>query len=424
MTHALFSPFTIAGISHHTASVADMESVRFPDEEAFLTRAGDWFNGVILLQTCNRIEIMVHGSADLLANFLESEGRGGWQIWKDGDALSHLLDLAAGLDSMVIGEDQILGQLRKSLGLSESMSVADPLITLCINKAIHAGSEARRISGINRGAVSIGSAAVLLAEEQLGSLAGRHILVLGTGEMGVLVTQALAAKQLSAIYVANRTFDRAQRLAEKVHGTAVLMGDLYRYLTMSDVIICCTAAPHPVIKVDEVMEALKGRSWPLDNSRRPLLIVDIAQPRDVEEDVGKIPGVCLYTIDDLRKVNDDTAQFRKEAAEKVREFLDQELVQFTRLFNRKAADELLATLHSWAEQIRIRERDRALSRLSGCDDRLRDVTDDLTRVLTRKLLTDVTLTIRTCAERGEMKIAEDLVGAITRGEMLCSRTYD
>jgi glutamyl-tRNA reductase len=202
------------------------------------------------------------------------------------------------------------------------------------------------------------------------------------------------------------------------------MADLYRYLTMSDVIICCTAAPHPVIKVHEVMEALKGRSWPLDHSRRPLIIVDIAQPRDVEEDVGKIPGVCLYTIDDLRKVNDDTAQFRKEAAEKVREFLDQELVQFIRLFNRKAADELLATLHSWAEQIRIRERDRALSRLSGCDDRVRDVTDDLTRVLTRKLLTDVTLTIRTCAERGEMKIAEDLVGAITRGENICSRTYD
>lgn len=108
-------------------------------------------------------------------------------------------------------------------------------------------------------------------------------------------------------------------------------------------------------------------------------------------------------------------------AEQVHSFLDQELVRFIRLFNRKAADELLATLHSWAEQIRIRERDRAMSRLTGCDDRLRDVTDDLTRVLTRKLLTDVTLTIRNCAERGEMQIAEELVGAITRGDTLCSR---
>ncbi|HOL41689.1 glutamyl-tRNA reductase [Methanospirillum sp.] len=424
MTHALFSPFTIAGISHHTASVADMEAVRFPDEEAFLERAGEWFKGVILLQTCNRIEVMVHGNADLLVTFLEGEGRTGWQIWKDAEALSHLLDLAAGLDSMVIGEDQILGQLRKALTLSEEKSVADPLITLCINKAIHAGSEARRMSGINRGAVSIGSAAVLLAEERLGSLEGRHILVLGSGEMGVLVTQALAAKHLSAIYVANRTFDRARLLAEKVHGTAVPMADLYRYLTLSDVVICCTAAPHPVIRAEEVSQAMNSRSWPLDTTRRPLIIVDIAQPRDVEEEVGKIPGICLYTIDDLRKVNDDTAQFRKEAAMKVRAFLDQELTQFIRLFNRKAADELLATLHSWAEQIRIRERDRALSRLSGYDDRLREVTDDLTRVLTRKLLTDVTLTIRTCAERGEMQIAENLVGAITRGEMICSRTSD
>jgi len=424
MTHALFSPFTIAGISHHTASVADMEKVRFPDEEAFLTRAGEWFKGAILLQTCNRIEVMVNGNEDLLGRFLESEGRAGWQIWKDAEALSHLLDLAAGLDSMVIGEDQILGQLRDALTLSESVSVADPLITLCINKAIHAGSEVRRITGINRGAVSIGSAAVLLAEEQLGSLAGRHILVLGSGEMGVLVTQALAEKQLSAIYVANRTFDRAQRLARKVSGTAVPISDLYRFMTLSDVVICCTAAPHPVIRAGEVMEALKGRSWPLDKSVRPLLIVDIAQPRDVEESVRSIPGVCLFTIDDLRKVNDNTAQFRREAAEKAQVFLDQEIARFIRLFNRKAADELLATLHSWAEQIRIRERDKALSRLSGCDDRLRDVTDDLTRVLTRKLLTDVTLTIRSCAERGDMQVAEDLVGAITRGETLCSRTQD
>lgn len=424
MKDALFSPLAIAGISHHIASVADMEAVRFPDEEAFLTRASEWFKGVVLLQTCNRIEVIVHGSADLLSSFMESEGRSNWQIWDDTSALSHLLDLAAGLDSMVIGEDQILGQLRKALAMSEEKSVADPLITLCINKAIHVGSEARRLSGINRGAVSIGSAAVLLAEEHLGSLKGRHILVLGTGEMGVLVTQALAAKDLSAIYVANRTFDRAQMLAEKVDGTAVLMTDLYRYLSLSDVVICCTAAPHPVVRTDELTEALKIRSWPLDRSKNPLIIVDIAQPRDVEETVRTIPGVLLYTIDDLRKVNDDTTQFRKEAAEKVRTYLDQELVQFIRHVNRKAADEVLGSLHSWAEQLRTRERDKALSRLSGYDERYRTVIDDLTRVITRKLLTDVTLSIRACAERGEMQLAEELVGAITRGEMICSRKFD
>jgi len=193
---------------------------------------------------------------------------------------------------------------------------------------------------------------------------------------------------------------------------------------MSDVVICCTAAPHPVIKSDELNEALKVRTWPLDHSKRPLIIVDIAQPRDVEETVADIPGVCLFTIDDLRKVNDDTTQFRKEAAEQVRSYLDSELVHFIRLYNRKAADEVLASLYSWAEQIRTRERDRALSRLSCCDERMKEVTDDLSRVITRKLLTDVTLSIRACAERGEMELAKEMVGAITRGEMICSRRFD
>lgn len=424
MTDALFSPLAIAGISHHTASVAEMEGVRFGDEVAFLARAGEWFKGVVLLQTCNRIEIIVHGGSELLTEFLATEDRNGWTIWENTSALVHLLDLASGLDSMVIGEDQILGQLRKALALSEELGIADPLLSLCINKAIHTGSQARRMSGINRGAVSIGSAAVLLAEEQLGSLAGRHILVIGSGEMGVLVTQALAAKRLSAIYVANRTFDRAKRLAEKVDGTAVLMNDLYWYLTMSDVVICCTAAPHPVIREEELRETLKGRSWPLDRQTHPLLIVDIAQPRDVEDGVRQVPGVCLFTIDDLRKVNDETAQFRKEAAIEVRAFLDEELQQFTRLFNRKAADEVLASLHTWAESIRMRERDRANNRIQGCDEHVREVIDDLSRVLTRKLLADVTLTIRGYAERGEIIKAEELVGAITRGCDPCFHKHE
>ena len=424
MTGSIFSPISIAGVSHHSMSVKEMETIRFLDETDFLTRASDWFNGVVLLQTCNRIEIIVHGSSDLLVEFLSHETRSGWQIWEDAAALSHILDLASGLDSMIIGEDQILGQLRKALSQSEELGVSDPLLSLCINKAIHTGSEARRISGINRGAVSIGSAAVLLAEEQLGTLSGRHILVVGSGEMGILVTQALAAKRLSAIYVANRTFDRAKQLADKVNGTAVRMKELYRYLMLSDVVICCTAAPHPVIWADELNEVLLERKWPLDKNADPLLIIDIAQPRDVEEEVRNIQGVCLFTIDDLKKVNDNTAHSRKEAAEEVKKFLGCELEQFIHLFNRKAADEVLGSLHTWAESIRVRERDRAYNRLQSDDKRILDITEDLTRAITRKLLADVTHTIRLCAERGDMKHAMELVSVITRGDSKCSHKRD
>lgn len=420
MRPTLFAPLTIAGISHHSASVPEIEKFRFLDEATLLTQAREWFKGVALLQTCNRVELIVHGKPDILTDFLQGQGREKFTIFKDQEALSHLLDLASGIDSLIIGEDQILGQLRRSLALSEELGVASQILTLCINKAIHTGSEARRRTGINNGAISVGSAAVLLAEEQLGTLEGKRILIIGSGEMGVLVTQALAAKHLSAIYVANRTLDRARILAHKIEGTAVQMDDLYRYLALSDVVICCTAAPHPVVYAQDMKEAMKGRVWPLEGEVRPLIIVDIAQPRDVEDDVRNIEGVCLFTIDDLRQVNDNAARTRHEAATRVREYLEEELDQFIRLYNRRAADETLATLHTWAETIRIRERDRAFARLQGCDEHAREVADDLARALTRKLLADVTMSIRFCAERGEIERAEELVSAITRGEGLCS----
>ena len=421
MRPTLFAPLTIAGISHHTASVPEIEQFRFSDETEFLTQAREWFKGVALLQTCNRVEVIVHGEPDILAEYLQSQNRTHFTLFQDQEALSHLLELAAGVDSLIIGEDQILGQLRRSLALSEELGVASPILTLCINKAIHTGSEARRRTGINNGATSVGSAAVLLAEEQLGTLEGKRILILGSGEMGVLVTQALAAKRLSAIYVANRTLDRARVLAHKINGTAVPMDDLYRYLALSDVVICCTAAPHPVIRAHELSETMKGRTWPLDGEVKPLIIVDIAQPRDVEEEAGTIKGVCLFTIDDLRQVNDNTTQLRQEAAARARAFLEEELDQFIRLYNRRAADETLSTLHTWADSVRVRERDRAFARLQGYDDHAREVADDLSRALTRKLLADVTMSIRSCAERGEIARAEELVSAITRGEELCSR---
>jgi len=189
-----FTPLAIAGISHHTAKVDVLEQARFPDERAFLERARDRFRGVMLLQTCNRVEVFVHGEPDTLAGFLEKEGKSQFSICTGVDAMRHLLQLACGIDSMILGEDQILGQLKKALLMSKEADCSSPVLELCVNKAVHTGIEARRRTEINKGAVSIGSAAVILAEEQLGTLKGKHILVIGSGEIGMLVAQALAAK--------------------------------------------------------------------------------------------------------------------------------------------------------------------------------------------------------------------------------------
>jgi len=408
----------IAGISHHTANVTALEAFRFSDESSFLARAAERFKGVVLLQTCNRVEVIVQGDAEALFDFLEEEGRHGFYVREGIEALRHLLLLASGVDSMIVGEDQIIGQLKKSVTDAQVAKTCSGFLELCINKAVHVGVEVRKRTDINRGAVSIGSAAVLLAESQLGSLEGRHILVIGSGEMGRLVAQALAAKHLTAIYVANRTYLRAKVLAEKIGGRAVRLSELYHYITLSDVVISCTSAPHPIIHCNELSEAMKARCWPVEGHPRSLILIDIAQPRDVEEGAEKIDGVHLFGIDNLRSINEQTMSNRKAEAERAQQFIEDELVVFIRQLNRKTADDILAALHTWAKAVRTRERDKAVARLGSSDAKTTEVIDDLTRVLSKKLLTDATFAIRASAEAGDLKAAEALLKAITQGERI------
>ena len=413
MPEPLLPPLAVGGLVHHRAGVDALEAFRFPDEAEALAAAGQRFGGALLLQTCNRVELLVPGTGPELEAFLSGSGRSGFSLAEGSEAVRHLLEVACGIDSMIMGEDQILGQLRGALVLSREAGVLSPLLEECVNTAVHLGVEARQRTEINRGAVSIGSAAVQLAEDLLGSLGGRHILVIGSGEMGMLVTQALAARDLTAIYVANRTHGRAIELARKIGGKAVHLDELRRYLILSDVVISCTSAPHPVLKVEELKEVMKGRCWPLEGEPRPLILIDIAQPRDVEEGAERVAGIHLCTIDSLRLISEQNMETRRGEADRVRALIDEELGRCVRLLNRKAADAPLASLHTWAEQVRERERDRALKRIGQADSHTLEVVDDLSRVLAGRLLADATLAVRRAAEAGRLDEAERLVGAIT-----------
>lgn len=418
MTEHTKIPVAVAGLSHHHAHVTDLEAFRFPDETEFLRLAAGRFKGAILLQTCNRVEVMVEGEGTALADFLHELGRSGFSMQEGTGALRHLFELASGIDSMIVGEDQIIGQLKKALADAREAETAGSLLESCINKAVHVGIEVRKRTEINRGAVSVGSAAVLLAESELGTLEGKHILVVGSGEMGLLVAQALAAKHLTAMYVANRTYGRAKALADKIGGKAVRFSELYHYITLSDVVISCTSAPHPVIHCRELAEAMKDRCWPVEGHPRPIIIIDIAQPRDVEDGADRIDGVRLFSIDSLRVINEQTMSNRKAEAARAREFIEDELTLFLRQLSRKTADDILAALHTWAEAVRIRERDKAIARLGRVDDRTTEIIDDFSRVLSKKLLTDATFAIRESAEAGDLEAAEALVKAIMQGEGL------
>jgi len=418
MTEPTAAHIAIAGVSHHTAKVTELEAFRFPDEQAFLKLAGERFKGALLLQTCNRVEIIIEGDRVALQDLLSELNRTGFFILEGREALRHLFSLASGIDSMIVGEDQIIGQLKKALADGQDAGTSNSFLELCINKAVHVGVEVRKRTMINRGAVSVGSAAVLLAESQLGSLAGKHILVIGSGEMGLLVAQALAAKHLTAMYVANRTYQRAVILAAKIGGKAVRLSELYHYITLSDVVISCTSAPHPIIHVKDLRQAMKDRCWPVEGHPRPIIIIDIAQPRDVEDGADAIDGVSLFTIDNLRMINEQTMSTRKSEAKRAHAFVTGELELFLRQLQRKSADDILASLHTWAEAVRIRERDKAIARLGDPDERTVEIVDDLTRVLAKKLLTDATFAIRASAEAGDLPSAESLVKAITQGEKM------
>ena len=418
MTEPESIPLAIAGVSHHTANVTALEGFRFSREAEFLEAASARFKGILLLQTCNRVEVMVEGDMDELRSFLTGLGRKEFFVHEGKGALRHLFALASGIDSMIVGEDQIIGQLKKALSDAQEAQTSGSFLETCINKAVHVGVEVRQRTQINRGAVSVGSAAVLLAEAEIGSLAGKHILVIGSGEMGLLVAQALAAKHLTAMYVANRTYGRAVILASKIGGKAVKLSELYHYITLSDVVISCTSAPHPVIHRKDLAHAMKDRCWPVEGHPRPLILIDIAQPRDVEEGADSIDGVHLFTIDNLRSINEQTMSTRKAEADHAHEFVDAELGIFLRHLHRKSADDALASLHTWAESVRLRERDRAIARLSPADKKTADIVDDLSRVLAKKLLTDLTFSIRSSAEEGDLETVDALVKAITQGERI------
>jgi glutamyl-tRNA reductase len=421
MTEPAGVQIAIAGVSHHTANVTVIESFRFAGEPEFLAAAKARFAGAILLQTCNRVEVIVEGNQHALREFLAEQGRAGFFVHDDIGALRHLFALASGIDSMIVGEDQIIGQLKKALADGQEAGTTSPLLEHCVTKAIHVGIEVRKRTSINRGAVSIGSAAVQLAEAEIGSLEGKHILVVGSGEMGLLVAQALGAKKLTAMYVANRTYGRAVILADKIGGKAVRLSELYHYITLSDVVISCTSAPHPVIHKKELAHAMKDRCWPVEGHPRPLILIDIAQPRDVEEGADAIDGVRLLTIDNLRLINEQTMSTRMAEAGRAHAFVEAELDIFLRHLNRRSADDVLASLHTWAETVRVRERDRALARLGTLDPKSTEIIDNLTRVLAKKIITDITFSIRASAEEGDLHTAEALVKAVTGGDRFPSR---
>jgi glutamyl-tRNA reductase len=397
-------------ITHAKASIEDIESAWHGAVEDLLhvLHSHELVHECVVLMTCNRVEVYVVSpkGSKVLFEYVKKMGVPDRIIeFNDHEeSLIHLMRVACGLESMIVGEDQILGQVKELYHTAREAGVTGKVLDTAYEKVIHVGKRVRAETRINKGSVSIGSAAVDLAEAELGTLQGKTVVVIGAGAMGSLVAHALAHKDVSAVYVANRTFDRGEALARELDGIAVPYDEKNRYIASSDVVISATSAPHPVLTAEIMRPILKDRSDHGDRCH-DLLMIDIANPRDIEDPVADLPGVKLYNIDGLKAISDSNLHKRMQEIEKVEKIIEDEYDLLTIQYKRQQADKVISSLYSQIEDLRIREREHAIKRLSAkhtLGDFERSVLDDLTHAITNKVLAEPTKTLRDAAAEDDI----------------------
>lgn len=364
----------------------------------------------VVLKTCNRVEIYIVSpkSSSVLFSFAKEMGASThiMDFYGHDESLEHLLRLSGGLESMIVGEDQILGQIKDLYAYSKKTGTTGKILDTAFEKAIQVGKRIRNETRINKGSVSIGSAAVDLAEDIFGGLTGKNVLVIGAGEIGVLVAKALAEKDIEAIYIANRTYKKAEEIAYELGGHAVRLDDIRGYLPGADVVISGTGAPHYILTREIVEKAIQGRG-------RKLLLIDIANPRDIEESVVELENVELCNIDNLRVISERTLKMRKEEAKKAEAIIQEEIRLLNLQYKRQKADRLISELYKQVYDVRVRERQKAVSRLCAyhtIGEIETEVLDDLTHSIVNKILAEPTKVLRQAAELGN----EEFLDVVSR----------
>ena len=386
-------------VDHKIADIQSMENISKDIDELFWELQEKYsINEYVEISTCNRKEYYVHSDYICEDEELLSHDNQSIIIEYDQSAIMHLLRMTSGLESMIVGEDQILGQVKDSKNKSVKNHHCGKVLDTVFTKAIHVGQVVRNKTNINKGSVSIGSAAIDLAEKHMGCLDDKSVLVIGAGKMGRLVAKALAEKDLNAIFVANRTYYVAVELAEDLGGEAILFNDLEKYLAEADLVISATSAPHTIID--------KKRLLGIDMDYEDLMMVDIANPRDISEDVLEI-GVKLFNIDDLREIADENTQLRINEFGEAENIINEEYLLLKESFKIMEVDSILANLRISMEEIRQRETQKASVKLADVDGSVK-ILDNLTNSIVNKIFFDISKKVKNAAKQED----QDVLAAI------------
>jgi glutamyl-tRNA reductase len=411
----------LVGINHNSASIDVRERLAITDYElpealGALADMPEVIEGA-LLSTCNRTEAYAvlradaGDGAEVLARYLVNQhglSRKDFEkhlyCYRDGAAANHLFSVAAGIDSMILGEPDIQRQVKSALDSAQTARTAGTLLNTLFQNALVVGKRVRTETGIARGAVSVGAAAVDLATQIFGdSLEGNTVLVLGAGKMSELTARHLLARGAPAVLVANRTYDRAVKLAAQIGGEARHFEELPKALLSADIVVCSTAAPHPVVTRDLIRSVMRARH------HRPLFLIDIAVPRDVEPSVGDLESVYVYNIDDLKQLVDGSRQARAAEIARAREMIEAAVADYLHWRRSLEVAPLVVAVREKLEAVRLGEAARLRARLPGLSDKEWKAVEAAMQAITNKIAHPATFAIRDAAGAEDGSAALDAI---------------
>jgi glutamyl-tRNA reductase len=410
--------FNILGINHKSAPVALREKVAFSEDRlAAALRTLRQENGiaeVVILSTCNRTEVYWTGLATgaELTQWLESHHGNNLDlassvyVHQESRAVEHAFSVASGLDSMVLGEAQILGQLKDAYRVAMELGSTGPMLNKLFQAAFSAAKRIRSETGIGANAVSLAGATVSLARRVYSDLSAHTTLMIGAGEMNALTARHFVSAGVKRLVIANRTLSRAQTLASELHGHAAGLQDLDKELAEADIVIACTASPTPLVTKRAAALAIKARR------RRPIFMVDMAVPRNIEPAVAELEDVYLFSIDDLEQLVGENLQQREAAARDAKLLIEEEVARFLAESRAQDAGPAIRLMREQAEAIRRQTVDQARRMLGGGRPQ-EEVIEYLANTLMNRLLHGPTQALRQAAESANKELAQTIARLLT-----------
>ena len=400
--------FQLIGVNHNTAPLDLREKLAIPESrlsEALQQLVQDaCITGGLILSTCNRVEIMVEtksASADLrsfLGSYFDitiAEIEPHLYEYRQGDAIHHLFRVAASLDSMVVGEPQILGQVKEAYTAARAAGTISPQLDRLLTRAFAAAKKVRTETEVGSCAVSVASIAVELAQKIFGSLENKHVYLVGAGEMSELAARHLIARGASSIFVSSCSYDRAAKLATAVNGKAIRFEALYDKCHLADIVITSTAAPHAIFRREHGELFLKRRH------NRPMFFIDISVPRNVDPEMKKLDGILVYDMDDLQKTVAEHVANRRKEAERAEAIVTAEVERFRAGLQILDVVPTIVWLQERMENIRQSEIDHARGRLGELSPKQEAAIDAITRGIVNKLMHSPISALKSVAQEAE-----------------------